>query len=195
MPAHRRRPGAGGRARRVLGRHPCPGGPRRIGRQRPVFQGGIVAVGGHVPRHAGRRVDNPSPTHGWDRRSHRARPTGPDRSLAAGRGRHSGAAARGCPSPLPADPGDGRHPHPWDDHTVGTDGRTLTFTYYAGVAPCSVHDSIVAEEGPETVRVTIYERSGPDGVVCIMLAQQKSATVTLDTPLGARRLVDGAISA
>ena len=53
----------------------------------------------------------------------------------------------------------------------------------------------MAEEGPETVRVTIYERSGPDGVVCIMLAQQKSATVTLDTPLGARRLVDGAISA
>ena len=93
--------------------------------------------------------------------------------------------------PIKADPGDRRHP--WDGHTVGADGRTLAFTYYAGVEPCSVFDSIVAEEGSDAVRVTIYERSGPEGVACIMLAQQKSATVTLDAPLGARRLVDGAV--
>jgi len=97
--------------------------------------------------------------------------------------------------PVRTVPGDGRHPQPWDGHTVGGDGRTLTFTYYAGVAPCSIFDSIVAEEGPDAVRVTIYEHSGPEGVACIMLAQQKSASVTLAAPLGGRRLVDGAIPA
>ena len=108
----------------------------------------------------------------------------------------------GSPAPPPggafpppsAGPGAARDPHPWDDYTVGADGRTLTFTYWAGVEPCSVFDSIVAEEGPDSVRVTIYERSGPEGVACIMLALQKSATVSLDSPLGARRLVDGAVT-
>jgi hypothetical protein len=89
------------------------------------------------------------------------------------------------PPPVTGD----RHPQQWDGYTVGADGRTLTFTYYAGVAPCSVFDSIEAEEGPDTVKVTIYERSGPPGVACIMLAQQKSASVTLAAPLGDRRVV------
>jgi hypothetical protein len=95
---------------------------------------------------------------------------------------------------VPADPNDPRHPHPWDGYTLGADGRTLTFTYYAGVAPCSVFDSIVADEGADAVRVTIYEHSGPEGVACIMLAQQKSASVTLQASLGGRTLVDGAVS-
>jgi len=93
--------------------------------------------------------------------------------------------------PVTTDPNDPRHPHGWDAFTVGADGRTLTFTYYAGVAPCSVFDSIVADEGAVSVRVTIYEHSGPEGVACIMLAQQKSASVTLGAPLGGRTVVDG----
>ena len=82
--------------------------------------------------------------------------------------------------------------HRWEGYTVGSDGVTLTFTYYAGVEPCSVFDSIVAEEGPDSVRVSIYERSGPEGTVCIMMAQLKSATVTLAAPLGGRTVIDGA---
>ncbi len=97
--------------------------------------------------------------------------------------------------PVTTVPGDRRHPHPWDGHTVSGDGLTLTFSYYAGIAPCSVFDSIVVEEGPDTVRVTIYEHSGPEGVACILIAQQKTASVTLAAPLGSRRLVDGAIRA
>ncbi|MEA2686576.1 MAG: hypothetical protein QOE93_1771 [Actinomycetota bacterium] len=94
--------------------------------------------------------------------------------------------------PVTSVAGDPRRPHGWDGYTVASDGRTLTFTYYAGVAPCSVYDSVVAEETASTVRVTIYERSGPDGTVCIMIAQQKTATVTLEAPLGGRAVVDGA---
>ncbi|MEA2828285.1 MAG: hypothetical protein QOG43_2724 [Actinomycetota bacterium] len=85
-----------------------------------------------------------------------------------------------------------RQPHRWEGYTVAADGATLTFTYYAGVEPCSAFDSIVADEGPDSVRVTIYEHSGPAGVACIMLAQLKSATVTLAAPLGGRQLIDGA---
>ncbi len=75
---------------------------------------------------------------------------------------------------------------------MGTDGRTLVFTYYAGVPPCSVFDSIDAVEGPTQVTVTIYERSdvGPE-VACVAMAQQKSATVTLGVDLGGRTVVDG----
>ncbi len=89
-------------------------------------------------------------------------------------------------------PADRRQAHRWDGYTVGADGATLTFTYYAGVEPCSVFDSIVADEGADSVRVTIYEHSGPDGVACIMIAELKSATVTLAAPLGGRQLIDGA---
>ncbi|MEA2702334.1 MAG: hypothetical protein QOD63_279, partial [Actinomycetota bacterium] len=46
--------------------------------------------------------------------------------------------------PVAGDPGE-RHPQPWDGSTVGADGLTITFTYYAGIEPCSVFDSIVAE--------------------------------------------------
>ncbi|HVF14166.1 MAG TPA: hypothetical protein VM942_06165 [Acidimicrobiales bacterium] len=96
--------------------------------------------------------------------------------------------------PATTAPGNNRHAHSWDGSRLGADGRTVTFTYYAGVEPCSAFDSIVADEGPHTVRVTIYEHSGPEGVACIMLAQQKSASVTLAAPLGSRALVDGAVS-
>ena len=91
--------------------------------------------------------------------------------------------------PLTTVPGDRRHAQQWDSYTVAADDRTLTFLYYAGVAPCSVFDSIVADEGATSVRVTIYERSGPDGVACIMLAQEKSASITLGAPLAGRAVV------
>ncbi len=85
-----------------------------------------------------------------------------------------------------------RHPAGWESFEVGADGRTLVFTYYAGIAPCSVFDSIDAVEGPSQVTVTIYERSdaGPE-VACIAIAQRKLATVTLGAPLSGRTVVDG----
>ena len=94
--------------------------------------------------------------------------------------------------PVTTIPGERGPAHRWEGYTVGADGATLTFTYYAGVEPCSVFDSIVADEGPDSVRVSIYERSGPGETVCIMMAQLKSATVTLAAPLGGRTVVDGA---
>ena len=108
-----------------------------------------------------------------------------------GAGEPAGDAGRTLP-PATTTPGEKGPAHRWEGYTVGADGVTLTFTYYAGVEPCSVFDSVVAEEGPDTVRVSIYERSGPGETVCIMMAQLKSATVTLAAPLGGRTVVDGA---
>lgn len=90
-------------------------------------------------------------------------------------------------------PGQGRHPVAWQGYSVDADGRGLTFTYYSGVEPCSVYDSASVLEGPDQVEVTIYERDdAPPGTACVMLAKEKSATVTLAAPLAGRTVVDGA---
>lgn len=91
-------------------------------------------------------------------------------------------------------PGDTRRAVGWDRYTASGDGRTLTFSYYSGVPPCSVADGIQVEESSATVRVTIYERDDSRGQPCIAIAQQKSTSVTLATPLGNRTVVDGARS-
>lgn len=117
----------------------------------------------------------------------------PDPTGAPGSSPPSSPVTSPDPGPPTTVPGDRRQPHRWEGYTVGADGATLTFTYYAGVEPCSTFDSITADESaPGSVRVTIYERPGPEGTVCIMLAQLKSASVTLGSPLGGRVVVDGA---
>ena len=89
-------------------------------------------------------------------------------------------------------PGDTRRAVPWDTHTASADGRTLTFSYYSGPPPCSIEDGIEVQETSTSVRVTIFERDGSGGQPCIAIAQQKSATVTLASPLGGRQVLDGA---
>jgi hypothetical protein len=94
----------------------------------------------------------------------------------------------------PPPPASGRRrPVRWTDYAVAADGRTLTFRYYSGIEPCSVFDSITAQESPSQVVVTIHERNdaGPD-TACIMIAKEKFASVRLAAPLGGRRVVDGA---
>jgi len=91
-------------------------------------------------------------------------------------------------------PGDTRRAIGWDRYVTSADGRSLTFTYFSGPPPCSIGDGVQVEETASTVRVTIFERDGSGGQPCIALAQQKSATVTLATPLLSRKVVDGARS-
>lgn len=91
-------------------------------------------------------------------------------------------------------PGDPRRAVAWERYAVSGDGRTLTFTYWSGPPPCSIDAGVDVEETPSAVRVTIFERDGSGGQPCIAIAQQKSATVNLATPLGSRRVLDGARS-
>jgi hypothetical protein len=108
----------------------------------------------------------------------------------------TGRATTTAPTTTPTTrvPGDTRRAVGWDRYVASPDGRTLTFTYYSGVPPCSIDDGIQAEESSSAVRVTIFERDGSNGQPCIAIAQQKSATVSLSSPLNGRTVVDGARS-
>ncbi len=90
--------------------------------------------------------------------------------------------------------GDTRRAIGWDHYATSADGRTLIFTYFSGPPPCSIDDGVQVEEAAASVRVTIFERDGSNGQACSTLAQQKSTTVNLSSPLGGRSVVDGARS-
>lgn len=113
-----------------------------------------------------------------------------------------GAQASGVPvmpsgSPSPVTPaGNTLHPHkvPWESATPGDGGRHLDVTWWSGVEPCSVLDRVEVTETAREVTVTLYEgqdRRSPDAV-CIAIAILKTTRVELKTPLGDRKVVDGA---
>ncbi len=91
-------------------------------------------------------------------------------------------------------PGDTRRAVGFDHYVASADGQALTFTYFSGPPPCSLDDGAQVEETATAVRVTIFERDGSNGQPCPALAQQKTTTLTLASPLGARTVVDGARS-
>lgn len=73
--------------------------------------------------------------------------------------------------------------------SYSADGRTLSVTFWGGA--CSTYKVSAREDG-DTVRVTVAE-SGPDPKkVCVMIAKELTRTVTLDQPLGDRKVVDAA---
>lgn len=80
-------------------------------------------------------------------------------------------------------------------HNDETDS-SLHVIYVTGVEPCAVLGDIVVEEGADEVVVTLMEGYLPaeDGQppICIEIAEDVSARVPLDRPLGDRSLVDGA---
>lgn len=73
--------------------------------------------------------------------------------------------------------------------SYGTDGRTLSVTFWGGV--CSTYTASASEDG-STVRVSVTETKPEKGKVCIMIAKELTRTVTLDQPLGERNVVDAA---
>ncbi|MFE7711658.1 hypothetical protein ACFU6I_39220 [Streptomyces sp. NPDC057486] len=69
------------------------------------------------------------------------------------------------------------------------DGRTLKVTFWGGV--CSTYAASATETG-DAVRVTITESTPDPKKVCIMIAKELTRTVTLDAPLGDRKVLDAA---
>lgn len=88
----------------------------------------------------------------------------------------------------------GSQPVMWDK--VSFDRETLGLTVYwtSGVEPCTVLDEIVVEVRDADVLVTVMEGAPPEAaaISCIMMAQTKRHTVTLDEDPGDRPFVDGA---
>ncbi|MFF4228229.1 hypothetical protein [Streptomyces sp. NPDC001820] len=71
----------------------------------------------------------------------------------------------------------------------GRDGRTLSVMFWGGV--CSDY-AAKATESPGQVKVTITESNPDPKRVCIMIAKELTEKVTLDKPLGDRKVVDAA---
>lgn len=69
----------------------------------------------------------------------------------------------------------------------GRDGRTLTLTFWGGV--CSDYAATASEAGDQ-VKVRITESNPDPDRVCIMIAKELTEKVTLDKPLGDRKVVD-----
>ena len=125
--------------------------------------------------------------------------TGPDASV-------SFTPCPGDEMPAPTDPYDGAQlveprpgmegvaPIPFDKVVVGSDDRTLTVFFYSGVEPCYVLDHIDVEENPGAITITLFQGHDPidENVACIDIAVLKKVEVKVDTPVAARRIVDGA---
>ncbi|MER5202954.1 hypothetical protein [Streptomyces sp. NPDC002825] len=73
-------------------------------------------------------------------------------------------------------------------YRTAEDGRKLSVTFWGGV--CSTYTA-KAVETPAKVTVRIDEKSDP-GRACIMIAKEITLTVTLQSPLGDRSVVDAA---
>ncbi|WP_250906669.1 hypothetical protein [Nonomuraea sp. NEAU-A123] len=102
-------------------------------------------------------------------------------------------------SPKPVKPtGDTINTHKvrWTKAQPTSHGRKLKLTWWSGVAPCSVLDRVKVKETGKRVTVTLYEGTAPKAkdVACIMIAVEKTTTVKLKSPLGKRKVVDGAKS-
>ncbi|MEV6160395.1 hypothetical protein AB0L71_00420 [Streptomyces sp. NPDC052052] len=73
--------------------------------------------------------------------------------------------------------------------SYSTEGRTLSVTFWGGV--CPAYAASAAEDG-QTVRVTLTESAPSAKKTCITIAKQLTRTVTLEAPLGERKVVDAA---
>jgi hypothetical protein len=84
-------------------------------------------------------------------------------------------------------------PIPWEGLEVSDDGTTLTVLFVSGVEPCYVLDHVAIDEGGKSVVVTLFEGRNPahPDAACIEIAVNKAVHVSLEAPLGGRRVVDG----
>jgi hypothetical protein len=88
----------------------------------------------------------------------------------------------------------GVHPIAFDHAGVAGDDVTVTIDFVSGVEPCSVLDHVDVSYGADAVTITLYEGHDPsaDEVACPAIAVFKQVVVTLDQPLGDRKILDGA---
>jgi hypothetical protein len=84
--------------------------------------------------------------------------------------------------------------HIFDHVVVNDDGSSVTVFFWSGVEPCYVLDHVDVDEGPGVVTITLFEGhdTSAGDVACIDIALLKKVVVPLDSPVGDRRIVDGA---
>ncbi|HVE26030.1 MAG TPA: hypothetical protein VNC22_11520 [Sporichthya sp.] len=85
------------------------------------------------------------------------------------------------------------HPVRFDSAEV-VDQRTVRLTFYGGVEPCDVLDSVKVKYNPGDITMTLYSGSDPakPDSVCIEIAKLKAVDVALTEDVGEREIKDGA---
>ena len=66
------------------------------------------------------------------------------------------------------------HPIAADSLSARVDGSTIVVkaTWWSGVEPCTIFDSIVVDQGEGTYTVTLREGNSPQEIACIAIAEQ-----------------------
>jgi hypothetical protein len=100
----------------------------------------------------------------------------------------------GSVDPVPVDPGTGQaklvialpgrlNPHPVGASTlepvVNGHHVIVKITWYSGVAPCSVLDSVKVDRAANEIALTLIEGSSDQSAICIEIAEQKATIVDL----------------
>lgn len=78
----------------------------------------------------------------------------------------------------------------WDKHRE-RGSRAVDLFIWSGVEECYGIDHVEAEYSKRSITLTIYEGRDPEADVCIEIAVRKVIRVSLEEPIGGRRIVDG----
>lgn len=84
------------------------------------------------------------------------------------------------------------HPIRWTKVTAGPDSRSLTVAFWS--EPCIDLDHVGVAEEPHQVVVTLYVGTSPseENQPCAQTAEYLGVKVSMSSPLGSRRVVNGA---
>lgn len=85
------------------------------------------------------------------------------------------------------------HPVAAERLSARVDGSTIivTATWWSGVEPCTIFDSIVVDKGEGTYTVTLREGSSPQEIACIAIAEQHVTEFRIpDVAAGTWTIVD-----
>jgi hypothetical protein len=152
--------------------------------------GGDDRPGSSGPRSPGEPNPQPPPASGTGSPDQPTSSTPDPGSPGARPGQASPTPSPVRPRPGTADP----RPIRFSSATPQQGGRALEVTWWSGVEPCHVLDRVDVAYRPDAVVVTVVEGRDPKrkNEPCIEIAVRKKTLVSLKTPLGGRRVVDGA---
>ncbi len=98
-------------------------------------------------------------------------------------------------TPIVPKPGEAINVHPISAETLSArvDGSKITVkaTWWSGVEPCTILDSIVVDKGDGTYTVTLREGNSPQEIACMAIAEQHVTEFQIpDVPAGTWKILD-----
>ncbi|MDF2734635.1 MAG: hypothetical protein K0S97_1258 [Chloroflexota bacterium] len=81
-----------------------------------------------------------------------------------------------------------------DSLTARVDGSTIVVTasWFSGVEPCNILDTIIVAKGEASYAITLREGRGPEDVACIAIAELHKTEIAIpDVAPGTYQITDG----